>query len=257
MNLHSTKGIPYNAIESLLQYVQYPTRAVHITKIPFGQKVETMLKFLSINLIVQIVLSSITTFILFSVDSQLGSTTTNELTDFVQSNSYIYILLIGGIALPFFEEIGFRLPLFFHPVSLGIALSYILILSFSVFFQQTPSNPFFTLLMIGISLFIGGIGIFVFYQKRASIELFWKKHFRWIYYGFAILFGLLHISNFSSASLWVFCLTPLLVLPQFLSGLVIGYIRMQFGFFWGFTFHAVWNSALLSLAYAAYHFLML
>ncbi len=257
MKLHSTKDIAYNAIENLLHYVRYPTTAIHIDKIPFGQKVETMLKFLSINLIVQIVLSSITTFILFSVDSQLGSTTTNELTDFVQSNSYIYILFVGGIALPFFEEIGFRLPLFFHPVSLGIALSYVLILLFSVLYQQTPSNPFFTLSMIGISLLIGGVGIFVFYRNKNSIELFWKKHFRWIYYGFAILFGLLHISNFSNASLWVFCLTPLLVLPQFLSGLVIGYLRMQFGFFWGFTFHAVWNSALLSLAYAAYHFFIL
>lgn len=255
--MHSTKNIAYNAIESFLQYVRQPTTNIQIAKISFYQKTETLLKFLTVNLVIQLVLSSITTFILFSVDSRLGSTTTNELTDFVQSNSYLYLLLVGGIALPFLEEIGFRLPLFFHPVSLGIAISYILILLFSILFPQTPSNPSFTLLMIGVSLLIGGIGVLFFHWKRTPIELFWKQNFRWIYYGFAVLFGFLHISNFSSASIWIFCLTPLLVLPQFISGLVIGYLRMQFGFFWGFTFHAVWNSALLSLAYAAYHFLFL
>ncbi len=255
--MHTTKNTAYNAVESLLQYICQPTTSIQIAKMSFIQKTETLLKFLTINFVVQLFLSSITTLILFSVDFKLGSTTTNELTDFVQSNSYLYLLLVGGIALPFFEEIGFRLPLFFHPVSLGIAVSYVFILLLSILFPQAPSNPFFTLSMIGISLLIGGIGILFSFWKRTSIELFWKRYFRLIYYGFAVLFGFLHISNFSGASIWVFYLTPLLVLPQFLSGLVIGYIRMQFGFFWGFTFHAVWNSVLLSLAYAAYHFIIL
>ena len=51
---------------------------------------------------------------------------------------------------------------------------------------------------------------------------------------------MVHITNFEhSAALLVF--TPLLVAPQFIVGLFIGYLRVKYGFIWGFYLHALHN----------------
>ncbi|MDD4028567.1 MAG: CPBP family glutamic-type intramembrane protease [Caldisericia bacterium] len=244
--------VDFNALHDLFSFVLHPTIEKKSLPLSFGRKIEAVFQYMSVNLILQLLLGSAITFFLYYIDSQFGATTTNALTDFVKSSSYLSLLMLGGIVLPFLEEVGFRLPLHFHPLSLGISLAYILVLLYSLVFPQPSSLGTNILVVIAISLLIGGLCALLFYGKRDSIALFWHRQFRWIYYSFAILFGCMHISNFSSPSIWVYLFTPLLILPQFLSGLVLGYVRLQFGFFWGFAFHALWNSALLSLAYVVY-----
>jgi membrane protease YdiL (CAAX protease family) len=248
----------FHALQNLTRYILQPTVVKKPLQISFSSRIEIVFQYLTVNLVFQLILGGAITVLLFLVDSRLGTTTTNELATFVQSSSYWELLLIGGILLPLTEEIGFRLPLHFHPVSLGISIVYILILLHSILSSQ--SSSFFesnNLIMMGIFVSIGSICTLLFFLKRVSVETFWHTHFRWIYYGFAFLFGIMHISNLSSPSLWIYFLSPLIILPQFISGLVMGYIRLQFGFFWGFAFHAIWNTALLSLAYVAYAFLTL
>jgi hypothetical protein len=256
MHMIEQNNEKFHALSNLFRYILQPKAVKKPLQISCGSRIEIVLQYLTANLVVQLILGGAITYVLFLIDSRLGTTTTNELASFVQSSSYWELLLIGGILLPLTEEIGFRLPLHFHPVSLGISIVYILMLLHSVFSSQNSS--FFgsnNLIMMGIFILIGSSCTILFFWKRTSIETVWHTHFRWIYYGFAILFGFMHISNLSSSSLWIYFLSPLIILPQFISGLVMGYIRLQFGFLWGFAFHAIWNSALLSLAYIAYTFL--
>lgn len=81
---------------------------------------------------------------------------------------------------------------------------------------------------------------------RAPITLFckYKKAFRWIFYGFAILFGYVHITNFELTTN-VLLISPILVAPQILLGLLLGMIRVKLGLIYSILFHAVYNAILV------------
>lgn len=81
---------------------------------------------------------------------------------------------------------------------------------------------------------------------RAPITLFcqYKKHFAWIFYTFAFAFGYMHIANYElNTTIWL--LSPILVAPQIILGLLLGYIRVNFGLIYAMLFHAVYNAILI------------
>ena len=80
---------------------------------------------------------------------------------------------------------------------------------------------------------------------RAPITLFcnYKKHFKLIFYGFAILFGYVHITNFECATN-VILLSPILVLPQIMLGLILGFLRVKIGLIYAILLHALYNGML-------------
>lgn len=81
---------------------------------------------------------------------------------------------------------------------------------------------------------------------RAPITLFckYKNNFRFIFYGFAILFGYVHISNFE-ISTNVLLISPILIAPQAFLGLLLGMIRVRLGLIYAILFHAVYNAILV------------
>ena len=83
---------------------------------------------------------------------------------------------------------------------------------------------------------------------RAPIVLFKKaKAFRIAFYSFALLFGYVHISNFEITTN-ALLFSPILVAPQIYLGLVLGYMRIQFGLIWSILMHAVYNGVLISIS---------
>lgn len=86
---------------------------------------------------------------------------------------------------------------------------------------------------------------------RAPLTLFKKpKNFKIGFYVFAILFGLVHITNFKITQN-VLLLTPLLVLPQTLLGGYFGFIRIRFGLGWSMALHAFYNGILMLITFSA------
>ena len=81
---------------------------------------------------------------------------------------------------------------------------------------------------------------------RAPITLFcgYEKAFKWIFYGFAILFGYVHISNYELTTN-VLLISPILVAPQIILGLFLGLIRVRLGLIYAILFHAVYNAILV------------
>lgn len=83
---------------------------------------------------------------------------------------------------------------------------------------------------------------------RAPLTLFQgKKVFKIMFYVFAILFGLVHITNFTLTQN-VLLLTPVLVLPQTILGGYLGFIRVRFGLIWSILLHACYNAFFLSFS---------
>jgi membrane protease YdiL (CAAX protease family) len=70
--------------------------------------------------------------------------------------------------------------------------------------------------------------------------------FKIAFYVFALAFGYIHLFNYQIDT-QILLFSPLLVLPQIILGLVIGYVRIRLGFLWAVALHAFYNGILVSL----------
>lgn len=86
---------------------------------------------------------------------------------------------------------------------------------------------------------------------RAPITLFRdEKYFKVAFYFFAVIFGLVHITNFTMTTN-VLLLAPILVLPQIVLGCYLGFIRVKFGLGWSMLLHACYNAFFILGSFAA------
>lgn len=128
-------------------------------------------------------------------------------------------MLIGGLEATFHLDLGkHALDDFITEYSAGILLLAAVVLA-----------PFFEEL-----LFRGPLYFF-----RNS------PYFKHAFYGFTLIFGFYHITNFQLTSTTL-ALSPLLVLPQISIGIFLGFIRVRFGLAWAMAFHAVYNLVLVT-----------
>ncbi|NVK52616.1 MAG: CPBP family intramembrane metalloprotease [Flavobacteriaceae bacterium] len=82
---------------------------------------------------------------------------------------------------------------------------------------------------------------------RAPLILFKNpKTFTIVFYSAALLFGYMHIFNYEiNTNILLF--SPILIAPQIIIGLYLGFIRIRFGLLWSIALHALYNGFLLSL----------
>lgn len=86
---------------------------------------------------------------------------------------------------------------------------------------------------------------------RAPITLFKKaKAFKMAFYTFAIIFGLVHITNFNLTTN-VLLLAPILIAPQIILGGYLGFIRVRFGLAWSMLLHACYNAFFMLITFAS------
>lgn len=85
-----------------------------------------------------------------------------------------------------------------------------------------------------LQLLVGRTWSFKAYRRYA-------QHFGWVFYISTVLFAALHLYNFSFAqSQW--WLVPMLILPQFMTGLVLAWLRTRRGIGASIVLHAVFNA---------------
>jgi membrane protease YdiL (CAAX protease family) len=131
----------------------------------------------------------------------------------------VLIFLFAVIVAPLFEEVMFRLILKFRS-------NFLILWS----------------IHIGVALHLG--------QKRSLLKTarkVWDKFYGRVFYLMTMAFGLMHIMNFEP-SLNIYLLAPILVAPQILIGINLGYLRVRFGLIWSILFHAFYNGVLMSIA---------
>ncbi len=156
----------------------------------------------------------------------------------------VFAVLVG----PLLEEIAFRLALRFR-------LRYVLIgaVAFVLYMGQVASTVigqysdtamlFFSVVML--LLLVGFITVCI--KKTAAMAKRWTTYFPLVFYGLSFSFALIHIFNFEEFPLRVILLAPIITLPQFILGLGMGYLRMRFGFWYGYLFHVLNNGFALSV----------
>jgi len=126
----------------------------------------------------------------------------------MQSISWQMLLLLAVIAAPILEELIFR------------------------FFLKYDRNFLFR---------------FISHIFPIRLQGFWKKSIGFWVYLSAILFGVVHYMNFSGEVDYLIPAVILLTLPQIILGFILAFVRLKMGFFWGISFHAVWNGILTGL----------
>ncbi len=89
--------------------------------------------------------------------------------------------------------------------------------------------------------------IFLFFLKNKDKNKFvnyvskkTNRHFPWIFHSMTILFASIHLCNFSlnKVAYWIF---PILVLPQWITGLVLGWVRVHYGISSSILLHSLFN----------------
>ncbi len=161
------------------------------------------------------------------------------------------LLLVGGIILPFLEEIGFRLSLVFKPMYLAMSSSVCTyyFLTKAVFSTKISMVDESFLLRVIISVSLGALLYLIFNIQSIKKRLasFWATNFRGIFYFVCIAFAWMHITKYEITILNILLL-PILTIPQLFSAIIYGYIRLSFGFIYPLMLHMGMNTAVISIS---------
>lgn len=168
------------------------------------------------------------------------------------------MLLLGSVFAPLVEETSFRAPLRPTPLMLALAASLWAMMLTSllftgVFAASLPWNEMISLILI---LFVtAGTGVAVFVGLRQAtilrqIQSFYARRFALVFWISVAAFGLVHLTNYIGFSWAVHApVALLLVLPQIVAGIMLGYARMRYGLIAAILAHGLYNAILISIAF--------
>ncbi len=157
--------------------------------------------------------------------------------DLLDQFDNIKILLIAVVVAPVIEEIVYRYPLKSPFLSLLFC-----ILSFGYLLYDFMNLNYTLSILIPIWLGASAIVCSILFHFFRSIWMnIFNQHFGFIFYLVVCMFAFMHVYNFNlEPSSWY--LAPLLVLPQFILALLLGYIRIRNGIWASIYIHALNNS---------------
>ncbi|MEM1120124.1 MAG: CPBP family intramembrane glutamic endopeptidase [Bacteroidota bacterium] len=86
---------------------------------------------------------------------------------------------------------------------------------------------------------------FGLHPADSALARWWQHHFKRIFWVFTIVFAAIHFSNFTTTV--PIYLAPILVLPQLVLGVILGYIRIGWSTRYSMLFHAIHNGIPVTL----------
>ncbi len=66
-------------------------------------------------------------------------------------------------------------------------------------------------------------------------------------------FWFFHIFNYENTETLFYWISPLIILSQLSGGVILGYIRLKAGLFWGMLYHGLFNGIIVIIALLFYH----
>jgi len=146
-------------------------------------------------------------------------------------------ILFGMFCAPLIEETLFRLILVFNKKNLIFLITTIAAMSIVFIINgRIIMATLFPILLICLS---------ICYLNLSQSKIVLIKNFKIVFYMAAITFAFLHIFNFNGISIRNFVFVLFLVIPQLLTGFILGYLRITYGFIYAVLFHFTVNLTLL------------
>lgn len=98
---------------------------------------------------------------------------------------------------------------------------------------------------------IGSVSLYIARYLKARheegiLDRALMRVFPYAFWGTSLGFGLMHLANYDGGGMGI--LLPLIILPQFTVGVILGYVRMRFGLWSAIVFHGAYNTALLTVS---------
>jgi len=150
---------------------------------------------------------------------------------------YYQRVVFGLILGPFIEEIFFRLIYVFSKRNLLVIIVISLSLAVTFLIKSEPVKAY---MFIAVCF---TFSLLLLYFTKASMVI--NKYFKMFFYGLAIIFAFLHIFNFSGIEPVKYLLVIFIIVPQFILGLLLGYVRLSYGFIYAVGFHMVVNLSII------------
>ena len=156
------------------------------------------------------------------------------------------LFLLAVVTQPFLEELFFRFPLRYPRLLIMLMCSFVgmiiyMLLSKFVsgelfgFSSPTVIATIMTLVLMIILLLFGTND-----DGKVRIKNFVTKYFPHLFYTVAVYFAFVHFFNFETTGhQWIF--TPIMVLPQLIIALFVGYTRLKYGFLSAVIIHMINN----------------
>lgn len=200
-----------------------------------------LVQLLFLSLAMMIVVGGVVGSIITAVEGELPE----NVNETIGQASPTMLLFYGVILAPLIEEVVFRSWLGGRRACiLGLpVLVSLFAVATAVVADVSPILSF---------AIAGGLSVLVFGIARqfAALSPSAQKAGRWrlfpfAFYGSALLFAMLHLSNYEgglSSPIMI-----LAILPQFLVGLILGYVRMRFGLVHAIVFHGLYNLVLIGI----------
>ena len=85
----------------------------------------------------------------------------------------------------------------------------------------------------------------IFPIKYIFSQKLWDKIFPFLVYASSVIFGFVHLTNYTNDGLWFYVFSPIIISYQLIGGLVIVFIRVKYNFFYGMLYHSLWNASLI------------
>lgn len=147
---------------------------------------------------------------------------------------------LGILVIPPVEEILFRLWL---RVSRKTILIFSAVIGLVALLLTSLVSFWITVSLLCFGAFTA---LVVLVGNKEKIEMVAARHFGILFYLSIFIFGLAHIFNYTPLTWQIWLLAPVLVLPQFVLGSMLGFIRVRYGILYAILFHIAVNASLLS-----------
>ena len=151
--------------------------------------------------------------------------------------SSLSLIILSITYSPLSEEIAFR-------IMLKPSWKNTMIFTLLFWFLATMCLLRKEYILLCIFLTIGSASLVTLINKniRSVFQAFILRHFRFFFYLSSILFGLIHIFNYEPVSIKLLILAPIIIAPNIIAGLILGYIRMKFGIIYSILLHIAINT---------------
>lgn len=141
---------------------------------------------------------------------------------------------------PLIEELTYRLFLRRNIINISISLFFLIYYTISIlndtsFYNLEPSVllPKMGMAAVPVLILLYFFNSFFIWLKRIN--------YKYIFWFSCMCFALMHLINFQPLSFYEKIFFPILVIPQFAYGFIFGFMRVKYGFFWGFLIHVLIN----------------
>lgn len=156
-------------------------------------------------------------------------------------NYQLFLLIKLVILVPIIEETCYRLHLKFSPLNLALSFSLILYFILSLLTQTAYYSTQGSSVYIIAICFLALITLYLLIRNKSDlVKQFYSKNLRIIMYFSIFLFSFSHLANYH-LTLRIALLSPILFLPQAISGVIYSYARLRMGFVWGIVLHSLAN----------------